>query len=128
LYQGRFKSFPVQEDGHFYAVARYIERNALRANLVSRAEQWEWGSLFRWLRGSAGDKGLLATWPLPRKPGWVEQVNAPQTEAELQAVRRSVLRGSPLGDASWSERTVRRLSLESTLRPQGRPRKQKNGS
>jgi putative transposase len=60
---------------------------------------------------------LLATWPLPRKPGWVEQVNAPQTEAELQAVRRSVLRGSALGDASWSERTVRRLSLESTLQP-----------
>jgi len=128
VYQGRFKSFPVQENGHFYTVARYVERNALRANLVSRAEQWEWGSLHRWLRGSAEDKELLAAWPLARKPGWVEYVNARQTEAELQVVRRSVQRGSPLGDSAWSERMVRRLGLESTLRPRGRPKKQKNGS
>jgi putative transposase len=40
VYQGRFKSFPIQEDDHFYTVARYVERNALRANLVPRAEQW----------------------------------------------------------------------------------------
>jgi putative transposase len=71
---------------------------------------------------------LLAAWPLPRKAGWVEQVNSPQSAGELQALRRTVVRGSPMGDAAWSERTVRRLGLESTLRPQGRPRKQNNGS
>lgn len=38
LYQGRFKSFPVQTDEHFLAVCRYVERNPLRAGLVSRAE------------------------------------------------------------------------------------------
>jgi putative transposase len=38
LYQGRFKSFPVQDDEHLLAVMRYVERNALRANLVERAE------------------------------------------------------------------------------------------
>ena len=48
VYQGRFKSFPVQEDEHFYAVCRYVERNALRANLVTRAEDWRWNSLYRW--------------------------------------------------------------------------------
>jgi putative transposase len=121
VYQGRFKSFPVQEDEHFYAVARYVERNALRAGLVRRAEQWRWGSLDRWLRGSAADKALLAAWPLPRKADWVAHVNAAQTEAELQAVLRSIVRGSPMGDASWSGRTARRLGLESTLRPPGRP-------
>jgi hypothetical protein len=30
VYQGRFKSFPIQEDDHFYTVTRYVERNALR--------------------------------------------------------------------------------------------------
>jgi putative transposase len=45
LYQGRFKSFPVQSDEHFYTVARYVERNALTANLAERAEAWPWGSL-----------------------------------------------------------------------------------
>jgi hypothetical protein len=45
----------------------------------------------------------LAAWPLPRKAVWVGRVNAAQTEAELLAVRRSIVRGSPLGDATWSE-------------------------
>lgn len=38
VYQGRFKSFPIQEDAHFFTVCRYVERNPLRAKLVERAE------------------------------------------------------------------------------------------
>jgi len=34
LYQGRYKSFPVQDDLHFLIVCRYVQRNALRAGLV----------------------------------------------------------------------------------------------
>ena len=128
VYKGRFKSFPIQEDGHFYTVARYVERNPLRANLVARAEQWRWSSLYRWARGSADDKKLLASWPLPRKPNWVDHVNSPQTEAEAQAVRRSIERGSPFGDEPWTGRIVRQMGLESTLRPQGRPKKSRIGS
>ena len=45
VYQGRYKSFPVESDEHFWVVARYVERNALRANLVLRAEEWRWSSL-----------------------------------------------------------------------------------
>jgi putative transposase len=128
VYQGRFKSFPVEADGHFYTVARYVERNAARAGLVKRAEEWRWGSLYRWLRGSAADKALLAAWPLPRKPGWVDHVNLPLTEGELAAVRRSMLRGNPFGGSQWSGKTVQRLGLETTLRPRGRPRKPEKGS
>jgi putative transposase len=40
IYQGRFKSFPIQEDEHFLSVARYVERNPLRANLVDQAPKW----------------------------------------------------------------------------------------
>jgi putative transposase len=127
VYQGRFKSFPVQEDEHFYAVARYVERNPLRANLVSRAEQWRWSSLFRWSSGSA-DKGLLASWPAPRKPGWIAHVNAAQSEAELSAVRRSIGRGSPFGDESWTALAVDRLDLAITIRPRGRPKISNIGS
>lgn len=31
-YQGPFKSFPVADDGHFFVVCRYVERNPLRAS------------------------------------------------------------------------------------------------
>ena len=36
VYQGRYKSFPVQDDFHYLTVCRYVERNALRAKLVRR--------------------------------------------------------------------------------------------
>jgi putative transposase len=121
VYQGRFKSFPIQEDDHFYTVARYVERNALRANLVQRAEHWRWCSLYRWQRGTDSERDLLAAWPVSRRSDWPDYVNAPQTQAELNAVHRSIQRGSPFGDADWSERTVRDLGLESTLRSPGRP-------
>jgi putative transposase len=123
VYQGRFKSFPIQEDGHLYTVTRYVERNALRAHLVRRAEQWRWGSLFRWQRNSAEDRQLLAAWPLPRQANWIDHVNEPQTELELAALRRSLQRGIPFGDEGWTARAVRQLGLETTLRPRGRPKK-----
>jgi putative transposase len=127
LYQGRFKSFPIQADEHFLTVARYVERNPLRANLVRRAEDWRWGSLHRWLRGSAEERALLAAWPMARRANWAAHVNSPQTEAEVMALGRSVERGVPWGDAAWTERTASRLGLESTLRPRGRPRKGTKG-
>jgi putative transposase len=123
LYQGRFKSFPIETDDHFYTVLRYVERNALRARLVKRAENWRWSSLWR---REQGDPALLSAWPVPRPADWPRLVNLPQTEAELEAVRRSVIRGLPFGGDAWTQRTARRLGLESTLRPRGRPKQAEN--
>lgn len=127
LYQGRFKSFPVQSDGHFLTVARYVERNALRAGLVRRAEDWRWGSLWRQGNGNAETNAPLNDWPVPRPRDWVERVNRAETLPELESLRRSVQRGQPFGGESWQARTAACLSLESTLRPRGRPRKEDGG-
>ncbi len=123
LYQGRYKSFPVESDDHFYQVVRYVERNALRANLVTRAEDWRWSSLWRRVHGTAEQRRLLSAWPLPRPRNWADLVSRPQTEAELEAIRRSLTRGQPYGSETCLSRTVELLGLESTLRPRGRPRK-----
>lgn len=122
LYQGRFKSFPVQSDEHFLTVCRYVERNALRAGLVGRAEEWRWSSLWRRYRGSRQAREWLTDWPIPRPRQWVEWTNEPQTAAELETLRKCVARGQPYGTAAWVQRMSRRLNLESTLRPRGRPR------
>jgi putative transposase len=122
LYQGRYKSFPIEHDEHFYQVVRYVERNALRAGLVRHAEQWRWSSLWRRLNGSPDERAMLCEWPLPRPRSWVQYVNQPQTEAELTALRRSAQRGQPFGGERWVRSTAQRLGLESTLRPRGRPR------
>jgi REP-associated tyrosine transposase len=98
----------------------------LRANLVERAEDWRWCSLNRRVRSKAGGASWLSAWPLERPRRWLKQVNTAQTEAELAALRRSVKRGCPFGEALWSDRMVRRLGLEMTTRPQGRPKKLNN--
>jgi len=121
LYQGRFKSFPIQADEHLLTVCRYVERNPLRAGLVRRADTWRWSSLWHRVKGSG--QTLLAGGPAPLPEDWVVQVNAVETEAELQALRRSVMRGTPYGAAEWQKRTASRLGLQASLRPIGRPRK-----
>jgi putative transposase len=135
LYQGRFKSFPVQDDPHYLTVVRYVERNAQRAGLVTRAEAWRWGSLWQRAGGARGADVAandasgprlppLSDGPLPLPSGWIRTVNTPLTVAEEQALQRSIARGRPFGDAPWQSRTAKRLGLESTLRERGRPKKQ----
>jgi putative transposase len=123
LYQGRFKSFPVQDDDHLLTVCRYVERNPLRAGLVSRAEDWRWGSLWRREYGDAEARTLLADWPVPRPRGWLSFVNTAQSLEEEEALKCSIRRGSPFGVETWVKDTAQRLGLEMTLRPRGRPKK-----
>jgi len=63
----------------------------------------------------------LSPWRLPRLPGRTARVNESLTKPELDAVRLSIQRGKPLGDDAWVESIARRLNLESTMRPRGRP-------
>ncbi len=112
-----------ETDEHFYTVLRNVERNALRANLVRRAEEWRWSSLWRRQFGDSESRKLLSAWPLPRPRDWRKVVNRPQSEAELKALRQSVQRGTPFGTTQWQVRTANRLGLEWTIRPRGRPRK-----
>jgi putative transposase len=121
VYQGRFKSFPIQEDDHYLTVCRYVERNPLRANLVSNAADWRWSSL--WHRRHKTRVSWLADGPLPWPMQWLKTVNATETEAELAALRRSVAKGAPFGEPLWQKRTAAKLGLESALRPRGRPKK-----
>ena len=123
LYQGRFKAFPIQTDEHFYTVVRYVQRNALRAKLVGRAEDWRWGSLWRRLSATTEKKTLLTNWPLPKPARWKNYVNAPQSKAEVDAVREAIRRDCPFGSRAWQKRIARRLGLDWSLRARGRPRK-----
>jgi putative transposase len=125
LYQGRFKSFPVQRDEHLLTVARYVERNAVGAGLVERAELWPYGSLRARLQAEDPTREILAAWPIERPADWVQRVNTPLTAGELKRLRCSVVRNRPFGTDAWTDRTARRLGLEHTLRPEGRPPKKK---
>jgi len=133
LYQGRYKSFMIENDPHLLTVCRYVERNAARASLVERAEDWVWGSLHCWREGDSERRAMLSPWPAGttgvqeikrynRPKGWLRTVNTPISEAELEALRLSAQRGRPYGGAAWVDQTVTKHGLEATVRQPGRPK------
>ncbi len=122
LYGGRFKAFPVQKDGHLLTVCRYVERNALTAGVVERAEDWRWGSLWARREGPEELRGMLSEWPMERPGRWLDMVNAPLTAKEMARVRLSAARGRPYGDEAWVVETAAALELEHTMRGVGRPK------
>src|SRR6266496_6599731 len=70
VYQGRFKSFAVQEDFHLLVALRYVEGNALRAGLVERAQDWLWSSIAA--SPPTEVAGLISSWPIDRPPNWID--------------------------------------------------------
>ena len=102
---------------------RYVERNPVRARLVRKAERWVWSSARYWQTETEGRPSFLEVGPVERPAAWLNWVNQPLTEGELQAVRASVNRGRPFGGADWVQKNVAAMGLQATLKPQGRPRK-----
>jgi putative transposase len=126
VWQGRYKHCPVQHDHHLVTLLRYVERNALRAKLVDRAEDWRWGSL-NW-RNSATSPLALESPPIALPPWWMEFVNQPMTAAELEAIRISVNRQRPFGDPEWTREKAREAGLTQSLVDVGRPRRARSGT
>jgi putative transposase len=125
LYQGRYKSFPVQTDRSLLKACRYVERNPLTAGLVERAEDWRWSSLWVREHGTPQQKAVLCNWPVERPADWTDRVNAVMTAREQSRWELSLVRGRPFGDDAWTARAARRLGLQHTIRDEGgaHPRK-----
>lgn len=120
VWQGRFKSFPIQQDGHLLTVLRYVERNPLRAGLTESAQDWRWSSL--WGRVRNARSPFLVEGPCPLPADWPVLVQEPHTAPELKALRANVNREIPYGDEKWTLDSAIRLDLVSNLRGPGRPR------
>ena len=121
LYRGRYKSFPVQDDLYYLTVLRYIEANPLRAKIVESAANWPWSSY--------AVRQLSLEKPFPLDPGpvrlpgnWSEMLDT-ISQQEKQQIVNSITRGAPFGSPAWTRQTADALSLQSTLKPLGRPRR-----
>jgi putative transposase len=115
VYQGRFKAFPVQTNTYFINVCRYVERNAVRARLVSTAEEWPWSSLVHDRQN--GNVVALNPWPIPKPSDWRAFVNVDESSHELSVLRESTRGSIPYGDRAWIDRV-----LDLGSEPRGRPR------
>jgi putative transposase len=98
VYQSRFKAVPVHAETYFYRVLRYIERNAARADLCDRADDWAWSS------ASAQGRGMgivIAEWPIPRPPHWLDFVNDHEPLADLDFIRTQTTARDPIGPVDF---------------------------
>lgn len=123
LYQGRYKSFLIDSENYLLGVIKYIERNAVRAKLVKNCEDWQWGSAWVRINGTAEQKKLLAKMPTDLPDDYLQWINAPESLTEIDAIRHSVNKGVPYGREKWVDKMVTKFHLETTLRKAGRPKK-----
>src|SRR4030042_4494218 len=122
LYQGRFKSFPIQSDCYYLTALRYIESNPFRAGLVKSSSDWLWSSLTM-RRGLSMDGVAVSDGPVELPDNWAELVDILPWEDDLEKIERCIRRGTPLGKDRWIQQTAKHLLLTSSLQPRGRPRK-----
>lgn len=122
LWANRFFSHPI-EGGSLPVVARYIERNPVRAGMVEQAEDYPWSSA-RSHCGLAG-RGVLS----PRSPlpdcipdwcAWLRRVDEP-AENRLRECSRASL---PLGSERFCAQIEQLLGRKILPRPWGRPRRE----
>jgi putative transposase len=123
VYQGRYKSLLVESDRHFLTLVRYVERNAKRAGLVKKAEEWPWSSVHVRLYGKAEQKKMLSPWPTPEPPDYVLWLNRSQGREEVEKIRYAIQRSRPYGSDQWVSNAIGKFGLKMTIRSPGRPKK-----
>ena len=125
LWQNRFFSC-VLDDAHLLAAVRYIERNPVRAKLVTKPWDWEWSSA-KFHIGE--DDKLLKMGDLFKyidmpKRSWKDFIDTKDDEKMVSAIKKSTISGWPAGDKNFLEKLEKGLKKKLTPLPKGRP---KNG-
>jgi putative transposase len=125
LWQARFYSCPV-EDGDAWAVLGYVERNPVRAGMVSEASRWAWSSAAAHCAGRdpAGRLDMTA-WQAKYTPERWSEVLASSVgeEALSQRIREATGVGLPLGSQSFVQALEARLKRRLEHLPPGRPKR-----
>ena len=122
VYQGRFKSFPIQKDSHFLTLCRYVERNALNAGMVEKAQDWRWSAMWHRHNNRSDISIPLAQWPVEIPNDWQTLVNQILNEKELSDLRKGIEKNRPFGEIEWMIKPASSLGLDSTLKNKGRPK------
>jgi putative transposase len=123
LFQGRFASV-VLDDTHLIRTARYVSLNPVRAQLVSKAEDWKWSSVRAHLAG-ADDTYVRVRPLLDRVPHLRELLQAGVTE-DFSDLRRAEATGRPLGAPEFVRGLEKILGRTIAKRAPGRKPKNEN--
>jgi putative transposase len=132
LWEGRFKSTPVDEDGYLLSVSRYIELNPVRAKMVSHAKDYPWSSY----QGNALDKKISLLTPhrcylalgendKVRRKSYRALFRRTIPEAVLEDIRTSTLKGWAIGNDRFRSEIEQMTNRRASPKPRGGDRKSK---
>jgi putative transposase len=130
LYEGRFKSSPIESSRYFLTCMRYIELNAVRAGMVARPEDYAWSSFpqnaigdpFGWLCPHAEYLGLGKN-AVERRTAYRDLFARPFDDRDLAAIRAHIQKSRALGSEAFRSALGAALRREVGIVPVGRPRK-----
>jgi putative transposase len=131
LWEGRYKSSPIQREDHLLACCRYVELNPVRAGIVDMPGKYRWSSYRQKVGLECGLPWVEMDFWTPRPGGiseeiqrkygeWMEQ---PIPHGEWDLIRQAVQRGQLTGTARFVEEIAERVGRRIELRGRGRPRK-----
>lgn len=131
LWEGRYRSTPIQSETHLLACMVYLDLNPVRAGLVAEASQYVWSSHLHWI-GRRVDRLLtpharyweLGNTPFAREAAYAELVRTGLDKSDEAVLTRALNRGWAFGDANFvaqiQKQTGRRVSPAMAGRPRQR--------
>ncbi|MDH5500727.1 MAG: transposase [Gammaproteobacteria bacterium] len=130
MWEGRFKSSPVDSDFYCLACYRYIELNPVRAGIVERPENYRWSSYrFNALNVQCAHVVPHETWNLlgqsetDRKHAYRKLFETELDQNKLEEIRYGVRKGLPIGNRNFRQEIESTLSIAIGSGKRGRPRK-----
>lgn len=126
LWECRFYSTLVDKESYLWSIGRYIERNPVRAKIVSKPEEYHWSSA----KANLTSEEISFIKPIwqddTEREEYVTFLNNPDKEEEIEIIKKSTISGKPIGSEEFLNQMVETLGITINRRPKGRPRKRKN--
>ena len=121
LFQGRFGSC-VLDERHLFAAVRYVERNPVKAGIVSHPRDYHWSSARFHLGISETDMMVADRTLLGLVSDW-EDLLSSENEEESERLRLSTRTGRPAASDDFAEKVEKLTGRDPRPRKPGRPRK-----
>lgn len=123
IWQNRFFSCVVESEQYLWAVARYIERNPMKAGLATNVEGYRWSSAKAHLSGAHDPLLAADSWLSPQEYNAYREFVAFEDEETDSAIRKATNSGRPFGSESFVDMLEFRLNQVLKPKKPGRPKK-----
>ena len=127
LWECRFYSSLIEKEMYLWAACRYIARNPVRAKIVEKIEEYKWSSASARYYYKVEQSNFVA--PIwhdnLEKQEYMKFLDQPDNENDLTIIRKTILKGTPLGSANFIKCISEKLGITIKTKPKGRPRKEK---